>query len=60
MMKPSEIVIAEEALRGATAMIAEGSLRVNGVQVKRIHRGNVMAVFPPGVAEVVRRYLRGW
>ena len=41
-------------------MIGAGTLRVNGVQIKAVHRGNVMAVFPPGIREVVRRYLRGW
>ena len=59
-MKPNEIAIAEEALRGAAEMIGAGTLRVNGVQIKTVHRGNVMAVFPPGIREVVRRYLRGW
>ena len=59
-MKPNEIEIAEEALRGAREMIGAGTLRVNGVQIKTVHRGNVMSVFPPGVREVVRRYLRGW
>ena len=59
-MKPNEIAIAEEALRGAAEMIGAGTLRVNGVRIKAVHRGNVMSVFPPGVAEIVRRYLRGY
>ena len=59
-MQPNEIAIAEEALRGAAEMIGAGTLRVNGVQIKAVHRGNVMAVFPPGIREVVRRYLRGY
>lgn len=59
-MTASEVAVAQDALKGAAEMIAAGSLRVNGVTVKAIHRGNVMQVFPPGVAEVVRRYLRGW
>lgn len=59
-MKASEIAIAVAALKGAREMIVAGTLTVNGVRIKAIHRGNVMQVFPPGVREVVRRYLRGW
>lgn len=59
-MSENEIQVAEQALKGARERIAVGNLFVKGVQVKAIHRGNVMDVFPPGVREVVRRYLRGW
>ena len=52
--------IAEQALQGAREMIKAGKLFVNGVQIKSIHRGNVMSVFPPGIREEVRRMLRGY
>lgn len=52
--------IAEQALKGANEAIKAGKLFVNGVAVKSIHRGNVMQVFPPGIAEQVRRILRGY
>lgn len=60
MMSENEIQIAEQALKGARERIAVGTLFVNGVQVRAIHRGNVMAAFPPGIRELVRRYMRGW
>lgn len=59
-MTAEQVTVAQDALKGAAEMIAAGRLTVNGVQVKAVHRGNVMSVFPPGIAEVVRRYLRGW
>jgi hypothetical protein len=59
-MSENEIQIAEQALKGARERISAGALFVNGVQVKAIHRGNVMDVFPPGVREVVRRFMRGY
>ena len=52
--------IAEQALQGAREMIKAGKLYANGVQIKSIHRGNVMQVFPPGIREEVRRMLRGY
>lgn len=54
------MTIAEEALKGANEAIKAGKLKVNGVQIKSIHRGNVMDIFPPGIAEQVRRILRGY
>jgi hypothetical protein len=59
-MTPNEIQIAQQALAGAAEMIRAGTLMVNGVKIRAVHKGNVMSVFPPGVREVVRRYLRGW
>jgi len=59
MMTPSQIEIAEQALKGAREAIKAGKLYANGVQIKSVHRGNVKAVFPPGVREVVQRYLCG-
>lgn len=60
LMSENEIQIAKDALQGAMEMIKAGTLFVKGVQIKAIHRGNVMAVFPPGVREVVRRFMRGY
>jgi hypothetical protein len=59
-MSENEIQIAEQALKGARERISAGTLFVGGVQIKSVHRGNVMSVFPPGVREVVRRFLRGY
>ncbi len=54
------MTMAEQALQGAREMVKAGTLKVNGVQIKSIHRGNVMDIFPPGIAEQVRRILRGY
>lgn len=54
------MTMAEQALKGANEMVKAGKLFVNGVQIKAIHRGNVMQVFPPGIREAVRRILRGY
>jgi hypothetical protein len=43
-----EFAVAEQAVKGAT----EAGIHVNA--------GNVMKVFPPGVRNLVRRYLRGY
>jgi hypothetical protein len=59
-MTASEIEIAEQALKGAREKIEGEDLWVGGVRIKAVHRGNVMVIFPPGVREIVRRYLRGW
>ncbi len=59
-MSENEIQVADQALKGARERIAAGTLFVKGVQIKAIHRGNVMDVFPPGVRELVRRYMRGY
>ncbi len=55
-----EIALAEQYIQAAREQIKAGSLVVGGVTIKALHRGNVMSVFPPGVNELVRRYLRGW
>lgn len=59
-MSENEIQIATQALKGAQERISAGALFVNGVKIKAIHRGNVMSVFPPGIREVVRRFMRGY
>ena len=59
-MTTEQIQTAEQALAGARTMIEAGTLFVSGVAVKAVTRSNVMAIFPPGVREVVRRYLRGY
>lgn len=59
-MNENDRQIAEQAIAGAQEQIKAGTLTANGVRVKVIGKHNVMAIFPPGVREVVRRYLRGW
>lgn len=59
-MTANEVAVAEGALKGAGEMIKAGTLRVNGVVIKAIHKGNIDGIFPPGIRELVRRYLRGW
>lgn len=59
-MTADEIAMAEQYITAAREQIKMGTLAVGGVTIKALHRGNVMRVFTPGVAELVRRYLRGW
>jgi hypothetical protein len=49
--------MAREILKGANEKIAAGQLWIGLVQVKEITRSNADKVFPPGVREIVRRYL---
>lgn len=49
--------MAADVLRGAHEKMAAGNLYVGLVQVKAITRANAAAIFPPGVREIVRRYL---
>ena len=55
-----QTMVVEQVVAGARAKIAAGDLYVDGVQIKALGRHNCMAIFAPGVRELVRRYLRGW
>ncbi len=59
-MTQDETLVAEQAVAGAREEIKAGRLFVSGVQIRALGRHNCMQVFPPGVRELVRRYLRGW
>ena len=54
---PEQNAMAQELLRGAREEIAAGRLKVHGVKIKAVTKANARDVFPPGCAEIVRRYL---
>lgn len=49
--------MARNVLALANEAAKAGTLYADGVQVKAIHRGNAAKVFPPGIRDIVRRYL---
>lgn len=59
-MSENDRQIAEQAIAGAQEKIDAGMLVANGVKIKAVRKHNVTAIFPPGVADKVLRYLRGW
>lgn len=55
-----QAALADTYIQAVHAEIKAGRVWVGGVRVKALTRSNVMAIFPPGVGELVRRALRGW
>lgn len=54
---PNEDIIARESLDAALEQLRAGKLYIDMVQVKAITRSNAAQLFPPGIADIVRRYL---
>jgi hypothetical protein len=55
-----QALLADTYIQACHAEIKAGRVWIGGAQVKALTRSNVMAIFPPGVRELVRRALRGY
>lgn len=55
----TEIMTASQYVQGITEAIQSKTLFVRGVQIKALHRANVKDICPPGVCDLVKRYM-GW
>ena len=54
-----ETMTASQYVQSIREAIAAKTLFVRGVQIKALHRANYRDVCPPGIRDMVRRYM-GW
>ena len=55
----TEILTASQYVQAIREMIATKTLVVNGVLIKSLRRDNAIAICPPGMGSLVKRYLGG-